>query len=164
VTSWAFRIFVGCRASCFNMGVVVNPREWWSQKRKELETRRPGCDFMIPSVVETPLDPKEKQSLDKIAQDKRSKASQCTEEGLKAGVKAASIAAVVSAIPTLIIARTVPWAKANLNYTGQALVISAVTIASYFIVAEQTILECSRKASYAASVERKQAAARSEAA
>jgi hypothetical protein len=40
----------------------------------------------------------------------------------------------------------------------------AATIASYFIVAEQTILECSRKASYAASVERKQAAARSEAA
>ncbi len=79
MTSWAFRIFAGCRASCFNMGVVVNPREWWSQKRKELETRRPGCDFMIPSVVETPLDPKEKQLLDKIAQDKRSKASQCTE-------------------------------------------------------------------------------------
>jgi hypothetical protein len=79
----------------------VNPREWWSQKRKELETRRPGCDFMIPSVVETPLDPKEKQLLDKVAQDKRSKASQCTEEGLKAGVKAASIAAVVSAIPTV---------------------------------------------------------------
>lgn len=64
----------------------------------------------------------------------------------------------------LIIARTVPWAKANLNYTGQALVISAATIASYFIVAEQTILECSRKASYAASVEREQAATRSEAA
>jgi hypothetical protein len=42
--------------------------------------------------------------------------------------------------------------------------ILAATIASYFIVAEQTILECSRKASYAASVERKQAAARSEAA
>jgi hypothetical protein len=43
--------------------------------------------------------------------------------------------------------------------------IFAVTIASYFIVAEQTILECSRKASYAASVEkREQAAARSEAA
>jgi hypothetical protein len=40
--------------------------------------------------------------------------------------------------------------------------IFAVTIASYFIVAEQTILECSRKASYAASVERAQAAARSE--
>jgi hypothetical protein len=34
---------------------------------------------MIPSVVETPLDPKEKQLLDKVAQDKRSKASQCTE-------------------------------------------------------------------------------------
>jgi hypothetical protein len=42
--------------------------------------------------------------------------------------------------------------------------IFAVTIASYLIVAEQSILECSHKASYAASVEREQAAARSEAA
>lgn len=41
--------------------------------------------------------------------------------------------------------RMIPWAKANLNYTAQALIISAASIASYFITADKTILECARK-------------------
>jgi hypothetical protein len=40
----------------------------------------------------------------------------------------------------------------------------AASAAAYFIVAEQTILECIHKASYAATIERERAAARSEAA
>ncbi|XP_062097392.1 early nodulin-93-like [Humulus lupulus] len=72
-------------------------------------------------------------------------AKHCTQEGVRAGFKAASIACVVSAVPTLIAVRTVPWAKANLNYTAQALIISAASIASYFITADKTILECARR-------------------
>ncbi|XP_020203168.1 early nodulin-93 [Cajanus cajan] len=70
---------------------------------------------------------------------------QCTSEGVRAGFKAASIAFVASAVPTLAAVRMVPWAKANLNYTAQALIISAASIASYFITADKTILECARK-------------------
>ncbi|PIM98261.1 hypothetical protein CDL12_29260 [Handroanthus impetiginosus] len=45
----------------------------------------------------------------------------------------------------LVAVRTIPWAKANLNYTAQALIISAASIAAYFITADKTILECARK-------------------
>ncbi|GAU14271.1 hypothetical protein TSUD_308310 [Trifolium subterraneum] len=41
--------------------------------------------------------------------------------------------------------RMIPWAKANLNYTAQALIISSVSVASFFIVAEKTIMACARK-------------------
>ncbi|KAK7384957.1 hypothetical protein VNO78_30660 [Psophocarpus tetragonolobus] len=70
---------------------------------------------------------------------------QCTSEGVRAGFKAASIACVASAVPTLTAVRMIPWAKANLNYTAQALIISAASIAAYFITADKTILECARK-------------------
>ncbi|MFS8003068.1 putative early nodulin 93 ENOD93 protein [Helianthus anomalus] len=45
----------------------------------------------------------------------------------------------------LIAVQTIPWAKANLNYTAQALIISAASIAAYFITADKTILECARR-------------------
>ncbi|KAI4380142.1 hypothetical protein MLD38_006365 [Melastoma candidum] len=45
----------------------------------------------------------------------------------------------------LVGCRTIPWAKANLNYTAQALIISAASIAAYFITADKTILECARR-------------------
>jgi hypothetical protein len=61
------------------VGMVKNPREWWSQKRKELEgTRVPPpppppprlpAAFMIPAIVE-PLDLKEKQLVEKIEEEK----------------------------------------------------------------------------------------------
>ncbi|XP_076934076.1 early nodulin-93-like [Bidens hawaiensis] len=73
----------------------------------------------------------------------------CTQEGVRAGVKSASIACVASTVPTLIAVRTIPWAKANLNYTAQALIISAASIAAYFITADKTILECARRNSRA---------------
>ncbi|KAL1532549.1 early nodulin-93-like [Salvia divinorum] len=69
----------------------------------------------------------------------------CTQEGVRAGAKAAAIACVASAVPTLIVCRKVPWAKANINHTGQALIISAASIAAYFITADKTILECARR-------------------
>ncbi|KAF6149388.1 hypothetical protein GIB67_016926 [Kingdonia uniflora] len=68
----------------------------------------------------------------------------CSAEGVRAGTKAAMIACVASAVPTLIAVRVIPWAKTNLNYTAQALIISTVTIAAYFVTAEQTILEHAR--------------------
>ncbi|GAB2250901.1 hypothetical protein Droror1_Dr00017151 [Drosera rotundifolia] len=72
-------------------------------------------------------------------------ARHCTQEGVRAGARAAVVAAAVSAVPTLVAVRVVPWAKANLNYTAQALIISAASIAAYFITADKTILECARR-------------------
>ncbi|GAV65511.1 ENOD93 domain-containing protein [Cephalotus follicularis] len=77
------------------------------------------------------------------AKIRRSK--ECTREGVRAGAKAAAVAAVVTAVPTVLACRTIPWAKANLNYTAQALIISAASIAAYFITADKTILECARR-------------------
>lgn len=78
-------------------------------------------------------------------EEKMANARKCTQEGVRAGAKASSIACVASAIPTLVACRTIPWAKANLNYTAQALIISAASIAAYFIAADKAILECARR-------------------
>ncbi|XP_058223056.1 early nodulin-93-like [Rhododendron vialii] len=67
------------------------------------------------------------------------------DEGVRAGVKVVSIACVATVVPTLVAVRVLPWAKANLNYTAQALIISAASIAAYFITADKTILECARR-------------------
>ncbi|KAL3844204.1 hypothetical protein ACJIZ3_001607 [Penstemon smallii] len=72
-------------------------------------------------------------------------ARNCTQASAIAGFKAACVTCVATAIPTLVAVRTIPWAKANLNYTGQALIISGASIASYFIAADKTILEGTRK-------------------
>ncbi|KAF9616023.1 hypothetical protein IFM89_027962 [Coptis chinensis] len=69
----------------------------------------------------------------------------CILEGLKAGVKAASIACVVTAVPTLVAVRVFPWAKSNLNYTAQALIITAASFAAYMISGDKTISECMRR-------------------
>ncbi|KAI8561806.1 hypothetical protein RHMOL_Rhmol04G0370100 [Rhododendron molle] len=53
------------------------------------------------------------------------------DEGVRAGVKAASIACVATAVPTLVAVRVLPWAKANLNYTAQALIISAGAVPEF---------------------------------
>ncbi|XP_077217590.1 early nodulin-93-like [Tasmannia lanceolata] len=102
------------------MGIPSEMRDAWVNTRKS---------FLIAS-------PDEQRALN---------AKNCTQEGVRAGVKAASIAAVVSAVPTLVGVRVIPWAKANLNYTAQALIISGASIASYFITADKTILECARR-------------------
>ncbi|KAL9230358.1 hypothetical protein vseg_005721 [Gypsophila vaccaria] len=64
--------------------------------------------------------------------------------GIKAGARNAVITAVIAAVPTLAACRVLPWAKANLNYTGQALVISGASIAAFFITADKYVHECAR--------------------
>ncbi|KAK3030213.1 hypothetical protein RJ639_038723 [Escallonia herrerae] len=104
------------------MGIPSNMRDAWeTQRRKSLLIASPAED-------------------QRILESRR-----CTQEGVRAGVKAASITCVATAVPTLIAVRVIPWAKANLNYTAQALIISAGSIAAYFITADKTILECARK-------------------
>ncbi|XP_010249474.1 PREDICTED: early nodulin-93-like [Nelumbo nucifera] len=107
------------------MGIPADLRDAWINRRKSI---------LIAS-------PAEEQ---KILRSKR-----CTEEGVRAGAKAAAVACVVSAVPTLVAVRVIPWAKANLNYTAQTLIISAASIAAYFITADKTILECARRNSIA---------------
>jgi len=68
----------------------------------------------------------------------------CTQEGVRAGAKNAAITSVIATVATLAACRRIPWAKANLNYTGQALVISAASISAFFITADKTIHECAR--------------------
>uniref|UniRef100_A0A7N0V399 Early nodulin-93-like n=1 Tax=Kalanchoe fedtschenkoi TaxID=63787 RepID=A0A7N0V399_KALFE len=80
-----------------------------------------------------------------IEDEKIRRSRECIQEGVRAGAKAAAVACVVSAVPTLTAVRVLPWAKANLNYTAQALIISAASIAAYFITADKTILECARR-------------------
>ncbi|XP_071726372.1 early nodulin-93-like isoform X1 [Rutidosis leptorrhynchoides] len=109
------------------MGIPMDMRDAWvSRKNKS------SSNFMIPSPEEDL---------------KFLRSQMCTREGVRAGVKSASIACVASAIPTLIAVRTIPWAKANLNYTAQALIISAgafqtfwVQIISLRVTARQLIL------------------------
>ncbi|KAF6152695.1 hypothetical protein GIB67_021355, partial [Kingdonia uniflora] len=68
--------------------------------------------------------------------------------GVVAGAKAAVIASISSGIPTLASVRMLPWARANLNPTAQALIISTVAGAAYFIVADKTVLASARKNSF----------------
>ncbi|KAJ6927540.1 hypothetical protein NC651_011551 [Populus alba x Populus x berolinensis] len=73
-------------------------------------------------VAESPLQRNSLASLDqKLAMAKR-----CSHEGVVAGAKAAVLATIATAIPTMASARMLPWARANLNHTAQALIISTV--------------------------------------
>ncbi|XP_048540448.1 early nodulin-93-like [Triticum urartu] len=59
--------------------------------------------------------------------------------------EAAAVATVAAAVPTLASVRMLPWAKAHINPTGQALIISTVAGMAYFIVADKTILSMARR-------------------
>ncbi|KDP32914.1 hypothetical protein JCGZ_13695 [Jatropha curcas] len=96
------------------------------------------------NVARSPLEQTTLASLDqKLAMAKR-----CSHEGVVAGAKAAVMATIATAIPTLASARMLPWARANLNHTAQALIISTVAGAAYFIVADKTVLATARKNSF----------------
>ncbi|XP_016681446.2 early nodulin-93 [Gossypium hirsutum] len=69
-------------------------------------------------------------------------------EGVVAGAKAAIVASIATAIPTMASVRMLPWARANLNHTAQALIITTVAGAAYFIVADKTVLATARKNSF----------------
>ncbi|GJN29695.1 hypothetical protein PR202_gb17945 [Eleusine coracana subsp. coracana] len=75
-------------------------------------------------------------------------AKRCSREATLAGAKAAAVATIASAIPTLASVRMLPWAKANINPTGQALIISTVAGMAYFIAADKKILSLARKHSF----------------
>ncbi|CAL0330516.1 unnamed protein product [Lupinus luteus] len=91
--------------------------------------------------------PFERASLASLDQ-KMALARRCSHEGVIAGAKAAIAATVASAIPTLASVRMLPWARANLNPTAQALIVSTMAGAAYFIVADKTILASARKNSF----------------
>ncbi|XBI75760.1 hypothetical protein VPH35_069087 [Triticum aestivum] len=69
-------------------------------------------------------------------------ANRCSKEAAMAGAK------VAAAVPTLASVRMLPWARAHLNPTGQALIISTVAGMAYFIVADKAILSMARKHSF----------------
>ncbi|TVT99627.1 hypothetical protein EJB05_54996, partial [Eragrostis curvula] len=69
-------------------------------------------------------------------------------EATLAGTKAAAIATVASAVSTLASVRMLPWAKANLNPTGQALIICTVAGMAYFVAVDKNILSLARRHSF----------------
>ncbi|KAJ0788250.1 putative early nodulin 93 ENOD93 protein [Helianthus annuus] len=75
-------------------------------------------------------------------------AKRCSHEGVVAGAKAAAVATIATAIPTIASARMLPWARAHLNHTAQALIISTVAGSAYFIVADKTVLKTARRNSF----------------
>ncbi|XP_074365295.1 early nodulin-93-like [Apium graveolens] len=96
---------------------------------------------MAKNMAQSPLERNTMISLEqKLATAKR-----CSHDGVVAGAKAAVVATIATAIPTLASARMLPWARANLNHTAQALIISTVAGAAYFIVADKTILASARR-------------------
>ncbi|KAL7168343.1 hypothetical protein ACSBR2_038727 [Camellia fascicularis] len=95
-------------------------------------------------MAQSPLERTSLISLDqKLATAKR-----CSHEGVVAGAKAAVVATIATAIPTLASVRMLPWARAHLNHTAQALIISTVAGAAYFIVADKTVLASARRNSF----------------
>ncbi|KAI6681719.1 hypothetical protein NL676_035600 [Syzygium grande] len=87
--------------------------------------------------------PLEKTSLASLDQG-QAMTKRCYREGVKARGKAAVLAGIAVAIATLASARMLPWARANLNHRAQALIISTVAGAAYFIVADKTVLATAR--------------------
>ncbi|CAN1216619.1 Early nodulin-93 [Linum perenne] len=78
-------------------------------------------------------------------------AKRCSHEGVAKGAKAAIVASIATAIPTVSSsssARMLPWGRVNLNPAAQALIISTVAGAAYFIVADKTVLATARKNSF----------------
>nr|GLL45243.1 hypothetical protein AQUCO_02000152v1 [Ipomoea trifida] len=75
-------------------------------------------------------------------------AKRCSHEGVVAGAKAAVAATIATAIPTLASVRMLPWARANLNPTAQALIVSTAAGMAYFIVADKTVLATARRNSF----------------
>ncbi|XP_020572566.1 early nodulin-93-like [Phalaenopsis equestris] len=103
------------------MGIPSDQKDVWASKRSP---------FMAAAS------PNEPRGID-------SKASPA-QEAVQKGFKMALLAGSVAAVPTLVGCRVVPWAKANLNYTAQALIISAAAISAFFITADKTILKTAR--------------------
>jgi len=80
-----------------------------------------------------------------IRSPKEEESNAAVREAVLLGAKNGAIAGTVVAVPTLVGCRVLPWAKANLNYTAQALIISAACISGFFITADKTILRNARQ-------------------
>ncbi|GLJ48341.1 hypothetical protein SUGI_1020510 [Cryptomeria japonica] len=114
------------------MGIAINARNWWAVRRQDMAMASTPFPLTTPNANSTA----------------QLTAKQCSQDGVKAGAKAAAIAFVAAAIPVMMGARAIPWARANLNYAAQAHIISLVSGATYFIVADKTILASARKNSF----------------
>ncbi|XWS16831.1 hypothetical protein CRYUN_Cryun33cG0014300 [Craigia yunnanensis] len=80
------------------------------------------------------------QSTTLVSLDQKLAMAKCySHEGVVAGAKVAIVASIAKAIPTLASVRML-WARANLNHNAQALIISTVAGAAYFIVANKFVL------------------------
>ncbi|MQM17853.1 hypothetical protein Taro_050835 [Colocasia esculenta] len=107
----------------WEMGIPSELRDTWASRRGSKQS----------PWISSPSEP-------------RVSASESTvRDAVTEGMKRASIAGAVAAVPTLVGCRVIPWAKANLNYTAQALIISAASIAAFFITADKTILKGAKK-------------------
>uniref|UniRef100_A0A453QU33 Early nodulin-93 n=1 Tax=Aegilops tauschii subsp. strangulata TaxID=200361 RepID=A0A453QU33_AEGTS len=62
-----------------------------------------------------------------VRSPKEEESSAAIREAVLLGGKNAAIAGTVVAVPTFVACRVLPWAKHNLNYTAQALIISTGT-------------------------------------
>lgn len=109
-----------------------------SQILETLSDRHARPRVFVPSAVEG-----------RASDDPRHTArmQECIDSGVRAGFYNAAWAAALTTPPTIILCRTVPWAKVNLNHTAQALIISSAAIAAYFIASEQTIMACTHRKS-----------------
>ncbi|CAI9100200.1 OLC1v1037144C2 [Oldenlandia corymbosa var. corymbosa] len=97
------------------------------------------------NVAESPLE----RSCSLTSLDQRlALAKRCSHEGVVAGAKAAAVASIATAIPTMASTKMLPWARAHLNPTAQALIVSTVAGMAYFIVADKTVLATARKNSF----------------
>ncbi|KAI4380673.1 hypothetical protein MLD38_006838 [Melastoma candidum] len=102
--------------------------------------------MMAKNVAQSPL---ERTVLSAPPLDPRlAMAKHYAREGVMAGAKAAVVASIAAAVPTLASVRMLPWARANLNHTAQALIISTVAGAAYFVVADKTVLATARRNSF----------------
>ncbi|XP_042479585.1 early nodulin-93-like [Macadamia integrifolia] len=99
---------------------------------------------MAKNVAQSSLERNGLASLDQ----RLAMAKKCSYEGVMAGAKAAVVAGFATAVPTIASVRMLPWARTNLNPTAQALIISTVAGAAYFIVADKTVLASARKNSF----------------
>ncbi|XP_074588741.1 early nodulin-93-like [Curcuma longa] len=87
-------------------------------------------------------------SVTRASMDQKLAMAKRCSQGVIAGAKAAVVASVAAAVPTLASVRMLPWAKRNLNPTAQALIVSTAAGFAYFVVADKTVLAQARKNSF----------------
>ncbi|XP_042469564.1 early nodulin-93-like [Zingiber officinale] len=77
-------------------------------------------------------------------EEKISTSESTIQKAVSSGFKTALLTGAIAAVPTLVGCRVFPWAKHNLNHTAQALIISAASIAGFFVTADKIVLANAR--------------------